>query len=112
MTARGERIYNLPFFQDKRQLAKQILAFEREHHTYLPNEFEIKRVPPYEFGEQKAVIGRIHQFYFIGISNSGAEWKYQAFENEMKCKEFFIQLPHINDKQLAFWLSNIELLSQ
>ena len=112
MTAREERIYNVPFFQDKQQLVKQILTFEREKQIYLPNEFEIKHVPPYEFGEQKAMIGKIYQFYFIGISNSGSGWKYQAFEDEMKCKEFFIQLPNIDDKQLAFWLNNIELLSQ
>ncbi|MFX3622719.1 MAG: DUF3964 family protein [Ectobacillus sp.] len=110
MVAREERIMNVPFLQDKRELAQQIIAFEKKLHTYLPNQFEIKQVPPYEFGERKAVIGRIHSFYFIGIFQNET-WKYQAFENEMKCKEFFIALPGIDDKQVAFWFNNIELLA-
>lgn len=110
MNTREERIFSLPFFQDKQQLAHQIITFEKEAHTYLPNQFEVKQIPPYEFGERKAMIGRVHSFYFIGIFQQEA-WKYQAFENEMKCKEFFIGLASIDDKQLAFWLHNIELLA-
>ncbi|MDG4656203.1 DUF3964 family protein [Ectobacillus antri] len=109
MTTREERILSLPFFQDKQLLAKQIIQFEKETGVYLPNQFEVKQIPPYEFGERKAVIGRVHAFYFIGICKEGV-WQYQAFANEMKCKEFFIALPG-EDKELAFWLNNIELLA-
>ncbi|MFD3445997.1 DUF3964 family protein [Microbacteriaceae bacterium 4G12] len=112
MMTREEKIFNLPFFQDKRDLARQVLHFEQTLHTYLPNEFEIKQIPPYDFGEKQAALGRIAHFYFIGICNQEQEgWKYQAFENEMKCKEFFINLPNIDEKQLAFWFNTMELLA-
>ncbi|PGK37968.1 hypothetical protein CN907_15665 [Bacillus anthracis] len=106
---RQERILQLPFFQDKQELAQQILQLEQEAHVYLPDQFVIKQVPPYSFGEKKAAIGRIYEFYFVSIS-SGNTWKYQTFKDEMKCREFFIMLPEITDQQLAFWFNNIELL--
>ena len=40
---------------------------EREEHVYLPDQFEIKQVPPYSFAEKEAIIGRIHEFYFVSI---------------------------------------------
>ncbi len=61
---------------------------EREEHVYLPDQFEIKQVPPYSFGEKQAIIGRIHEFYFVSVGSEG-EWKYQLFKDEMKCREFF-----------------------
>ncbi|AWC28307.1 MULTISPECIES: DUF3964 family protein [Bacillus cereus group] len=106
---RQERILQLPFFQDKQELAQQIIQFERTEHIYLPDQFIIKQVPPYTFGEKKAAIGRIHEFYFVGICREN-QWKYQAFKDEMKCREFFVSLPNITDQQLAFWFNNIELL--
>ncbi|MCP8968852.1 DUF3964 family protein [Ectobacillus ponti] len=108
---RAERIRSLPFFQDKEGLARQIIRLEQEENMYLPNEFAIKQVPPYDFDGKEAVIGRIHDFYYIGIQNGSGSWKYQAFASEIKCKEFFINLPDITDRQLAFWLHNIEMLS-
>ncbi|WP_369900235.1 DUF3964 family protein [Bacillus manliponensis] len=107
---RQERILQAPFFQDKQELAKQIIRLEQEEHSYLPNQFEIKKVPPYSFGDKQAVIGRIHEFYFVGIIDGKRE-KYQAFANEMKCREFFVMLPNVTDQQLAFWFNNIEMLA-
>lgn len=43
---RQERILQLPFFENKRELAEQVLKMEREEHVYLPDQFEIKQVPP------------------------------------------------------------------
>lgn len=107
---RQERILQVPFFQDKRELAQQIIKLEQEEQCYLPDQFAIKKVPPYSFGEKQAIIGRIHEFYFIGIIDGDRE-KYQAFANEMKCREFFITLPNITDQQMAFWFNNIEMLA-
>lgn len=107
---REERMLQLPFFQDKQELAGQIINIEQQEHRYLPNQFAIKQVPPYTFGEKQVVIGRIDEFYFIGIYNNN-QWKYQAFADMMKCRSFFIQLPEITDQQLAFWFNNIELLA-
>ncbi|ABS21688.1 DUF3964 family protein [Bacillus cytotoxicus] len=107
---RQERILQLPFFQDKPELAKQIIKIEQEEHRYLPDQFEIKKIPPYTFGERQAVIGRIHEFYFVGIYSEN-NWKYQAFTDVMKCREFFINLSSITEQQLAFWFNNIELLA-
>ncbi|MCU5241359.1 DUF3964 family protein [Bacillus cereus] len=107
---RQERILQLPFFENKRELAEQVLKIEREEHVYLPDQFEIKQVPPYSFGEKQAIIGRIHEFYFISVGSSDSVWKYQLFKDEMKCREFFVMLPNITDQQIAFWFNNIELL--
>lgn len=107
---RQERILQLPFFQDKQELAKQVFKLEQEEQRYLPDQFAIKHVPPYTFGDKRAAMGRIHEFYFVSIYSKGT-WKYQAFSNEMKCREFFIMLPNITDQQLAFWFNNIELLN-
>ncbi|MGG2092761.1 DUF3964 family protein [Bacillus sp. S13(2024)] len=107
---REERMLQLPFFQDKRELAKQIINIEQQEHRYLPNQFAIKQVPPYTFGDKQVVIGRIHEFYFIGIYNSNG-WKYQAFADVMKCRSFFIGLSGITEQQLAFWFNNLELLA-
>ncbi|MEI4613516.1 DUF3964 family protein [Bacillus cereus] len=82
---RQERILQLPFFENKRELAEQVLKIEREEHVYLPDQFEIKQVPPYSFGEKQAIIGRIHEFYFISVGSD-------------------------TDQQIAFWFNNIELL--
>ncbi|MFB5545572.1 DUF3964 family protein [Bacillus cereus] len=109
MTTRQERILQLPFFENKRELAEQVLKMEREEHIYLPVQFEIKQVPPYSFGEKQSIIGRIHEFYFVSVGSEG-EWKYQLFKDEMKCREFFITLSGITDQQIAFWFNNIELL--
>ncbi|AJH84232.1 MULTISPECIES: DUF3964 family protein [Bacillus cereus group] len=109
MTTRQERILQLPFFENKRELAEQVLKMEREEHIYLPDQFEIKQVPPYSFGEKQTIIGRIHEFYFVSVGSEG-EWKYQLFKDEMKCREFFITLSGITDQQIAFWFNNIELL--
>ncbi|PFJ17231.1 hypothetical protein COD67_02285 [Bacillus cereus] len=106
---RQERILQLPFFRDKQELAQQVLQLEQEERLYLPDQFTIKQVPPYSFGEKKAAIGRIHEFYFVSIC-SGNTWKYQVFKDEMKCREFFISLPEVTDQQLAFWFNNMELL--
>lgn len=107
---REERILQLPFFQDKRELAQQIVNIEQQEGKYLPNQFVIKQVPPYTFGEKQAVIGRVHEFYFIGIYG-GYKWKYQAFADVIQCRSFFIGLPGIIDQQLAFWFNNLELLA-
>ncbi|MGG2066239.1 DUF3964 family protein [Bacillus sp. S14(2024)] len=107
---REEKIFQLSFFQDKRELAKQIINIEQQEHRYLPNQFAIKQVPPYTFGDKQVVIGRIHEFYFIGIYNSNG-WKYQAFADVMKCRSFFIGLSGITEQQLAFWFNNLELLA-
>ncbi|CAM4368289.1 hypothetical protein BAMA_14630 [Bacillus manliponensis] len=107
---RHERILQTPFFQDKQDLAKQIIKLEQEEHCYLPDQFAVKTVPPYAFGEKQAIIGRVHEFYFIGLVSKG-HTKYQVFANEMKCREFFIMLPSIKEQQMAFWFNNIELLS-
>ena len=90
---RQERILQLPFFENKRELAEQVLKMEREEHVYLPDQFEIKQVPPYSFAEKKAIIGRIHEFYFVSVGNDGA-WKYQLFKDEMKCREFCYIIRH------------------
>lgn len=63
---------------------------EREEHVYLPDQFEIKQVPPYSFGEKQAIIGRIHEFYFVSVGSDGV-WKYQLFKDEMKCREFLLR---------------------
>ncbi|MDC2865763.1 DUF3964 family protein [Bacillus sp. BP-3] len=107
---REQRILLLPFFKDKRGLAEQIMNIEQQEHQYLPNQFEIKQVPPYTFGDKQVVIGRIHEFYFIGIYKDNG-WKYQAFTDVIKCRSFFIGLSGITDQQLAFWFNNIELLA-
>ena len=64
---------------------------EREEHV--PDQFEIKQVPPYSFAEKEAIIGRIHEFYFVSIGSDGA-WKYQLFKDEMKCREFCYIIRH------------------
>lgn len=107
---REDRILQLPFFQDKRDLAQQIINIEQQEHRYLPNQFAIKQVPPYTFGDKRVVIGRIHEFYFIGIDN-GDNWRHQVFADVIKCRSFFIGLPGITDQQLAFWFNNMELLA-
>src|SRR5699024_7297566 len=110
MLTREEMIKSLPFFMEKQQLAEQIILLEQRTGNYLPNEFQIKRIPPYEIGERMVVIGRIYDYYFLGITRHDTDWKYQAFENEGKCKEFFIHLPNMEQADLAFWLNNIEML--
>ncbi|MET1123349.1 DUF3964 family protein, partial [Priestia megaterium] len=52
---RQERILQLPFFENKRELAEQVLKMEREEHIYLPDQFEIKQVPAYSFGEKQSI---------------------------------------------------------
>lgn len=81
--------FTIAFFENKRELAEQVLKIEREEHVYLPDQFEIKQVPPYSFGEKQAIIGRIHEFYFISVG-SDSVWKYQLFKDEMKCREFLL----------------------
>ncbi|MGR5880495.1 DUF3964 family protein [Bacillus pacificus] len=44
--------FTIAFFENKRDLAEQVLKMEREEHVYLPDQFEIKQVPPYSFGEK------------------------------------------------------------
>lgn len=61
---RQERILQLPFFENKRELAEQVLKIEREEHVYLPDQFEIKQVPPYSFGEKQAIIGKYTRVLF------------------------------------------------
>lgn len=108
---RAENIKSLAFFSDKPILAEQIIALEKKDGDYLPNQFAIKQIPHFEIGERKVSIGKVHQFYYIGIKSSDADWRYQAFESESKCKEFFIQLPDMERKDLAFWLNNVETLA-
>ncbi len=51
---RQERVLQLPFSKINRELAEQVLKMEREEHVYLPDQFEIKQVPQYSFGEKEA----------------------------------------------------------
>lgn len=108
MITRAESIKSLQFFLNKPTLAEQIIALEEKTGNYLPNQFAINQVPSFEIGERKVSIGKIHGFYFLGIKRPDIDWKYQAFENQSKCKEFFIQLPNIEERDLAFWLNTME----
>ncbi len=102
----------LEFFMNKPMLAEQIISLEEKLGSYLPNQFSIKKIPDFEIGERKVRIGKIHEFYFIGIKRPEIDWRYQAFENQSKCKEFFIQLPKMDERDIAFWLNNIETLER
>lgn len=93
-------------------LAEQIIALEEKTGKYLPNQFAIKQVPSFEVGERKVSIGKIHDFYFLGIKRPDIDWKYQAFETQSKCKAFFTLLPSMEERELAFWLNTIEDLER
>ena len=53
---RQERILQLPFFENKRELAEQVLKMEREEHVYLPDQFEIKQVPRIHLLKRKRLL--------------------------------------------------------
>lgn len=110
LATREESIRTLAFFEDKQQLADQIISIEERTQKYLPNQFSIKQIPPYEIGDRKVAMGRIHEFYYLGMMKADEPWKYQGFESTSKFKEFFINLPEMDQKELAFWFNNIELL--
>ena len=97
---RQERILQLPFFENKRELAEQVLKMEREEHVYLPINLKLSKCPRIHF-EKKAIIGRIHEFYFVSVGNDGA-WKYQLFKDEMKCREFLLHYQALQISKLRF----------
>ncbi|MGR5880496.1 DUF3964 family protein [Bacillus pacificus] len=72
---------------------------------------KLSKCLPIHLVKKQAIIGRIHEFYFVSVGSEG-EWKYQLFKDEMKCREFFVTLPDIADQQIAFWFNNIELLKR
>lgn len=111
MSTREEKILNNEFFADKQDLAKQIIDFENLGKGFLPNTPTYKISPIQEINETQINIGRIHDYYYLAIKNKNGSAKHQLFENESNCKQFFIKFDELSEKQLAFWLNQIELLA-
>ena len=114
MKNRTQTILNHDFFIDKQDLAEQIIQFEDLNKGVLPNVFRKKEIPStaYNFGNKPVTLGRIENFYYFGVEVTDGTWKYQAFENESKCKKFFIDITE-EEKALdvrAFWLGQIARL--
>lgn len=110
MSTREEKIINNEFFKDKEDLAKLIIDFENMGKGFLPNNPTYKLSPPQKINETQIHIGRIQDFYYLAIQNDNGFVQHQLFENESNCKQFFIKFDELTDKQLAFWLNQIELL--
>lgn len=108
---REESIKRLTFFEDKPGLAEQILRLEKQEQVFLPNQFEIKQTSGYEIGEKIVLLGRLENFYFIGIKTTDASlYQCQAFVGEASTKAFFVNLPDIEKELMAFWLNEVELV--
>lgn len=133
LSTRVNKIFNNEFFSDKKDLAEQVIEFEKEGKVYLPNSFTTKIIPGYKIGETIVSIGRFHTFYYFAMQNNEGHWNHQLLESKSAFKQFFlttyemqIQQLKENDedsaeskldsekeieKQLAFWFTEIERLN-
>lgn len=111
MENREKIITESDFFKDKGNLAKEIVNLEKKTKVYLPNNFDIRIKQNYQSGGRDISIGRLHSFYFFGLNSKEGQWKYQVFENEKKFKEFFVNLPNMEEKDISFWFREIKKLA-
>ncbi|PZG44279.1 DUF3964 family protein [Listeria ivanovii] len=107
---RMENIKNLAFFEDKPNLAEQILALEKREQLFLPNEFEIRQTTGYQIGEKEVILGRLESFYFLALKGIEDTYRSQAFASEADAKAFFVHLPEMENELVAFWLNEVELV--
>ncbi|AHI55203.1 DUF3964 family protein [Listeria ivanovii] len=108
---RMENIKNLAFFEDKPNLAEQILALEKREQLFLPNEFEIRQTTGYQIGEKEVILGRLESFYFLALKGIEEDtYRSQAFASEADAKAFFVHLPEMENELVAFWLNEVELV--
>lgn len=111
MSTREELIYGNEFFINKPDLAQQIIAFENQGKGFLSNNPEYKISKIYEIGQSQVNIGRIQDYYYFAIKNTNGTIRHQLFEHETACRQFFINLTQLDEKDLAFWLNQIENLN-
>ncbi|MFP3725661.1 DUF3964 family protein [Priestia filamentosa] len=113
MNTRQDKIMNSNFLKNREDLGRQLLTFENEGKGFLPNSPKYVEIPSssIKFGDKAVVLGRIDKYYYFGIEVDKEEWKYKAFEDQGICNLFFHSIPGIDKQTLAFWLNQVQRLS-
>ncbi|WP_099222077.1 DUF3964 family protein [Listeria costaricensis] len=109
---REEKLAQLAVFEDKPNLLEQVLMLELQTGDYLPNQFETVQTAGYHLAEKFIQLGRVGSFYYLGIRGEReTEFRTQAFHGPENIKSFFVHLPDMEQKLLAFWLNEVERVS-
>lgn len=107
---RVDKLNQVEFFKDMPGLALEMATLEKKVGYRLPLEFEVTLLPQYTIGERHVLLGKIHDYFAIGITKVDGTWIYKAFENKYALKLFFTSLDGMDRKDLSYWFREMELL--
>lgn len=107
---RIKRFNQVEFFSERPGLAEKICELEKKLGYKMPLTFEVTLMPKYTIGEREIVLGKIHEYFLLGVSMKDGQFIYEIFENKRMLKYFFTTLNGLDSRDLAYWLKEVEAI--
>lgn len=105
---RIEKLNQVEFFNERPGLAEKICNLEKKLGYKMPLTFEVTIMPTYVIAEREILLGKIHDYFLLGVMMKNGQFAYELFENKRMLKYFFTTLSGMEKRDLAFWLKEVE----
>lgn len=106
ITKRIKELNQYEYFRERPGLADAIAKIENKTGIKIPNQFREIVMPEYNYGSVFMTIGKVGQYYFLGVSQDRDYWMYEGFDTKQAFKLFFAK-EGIDLEFAAFFLREI-----